>query len=121
MFKVMYRSGNGVGLAAPQVGWNVRLFIMNPDTETKKPSAQRVFWNPEIKFIGEPELMNEGCLSLPNVWGDVMRHPAVKLTASSPTGWLDEVFEGFEAQIIQHEMGHLKGKLCMDSFVKEKA
>lgn len=118
MFKVMYRAGYGVGIAAPQVGWNVRLFIMNPDTETKKPTAQRVFWNPVIQLIGEPKLVNEGCLSRPGAFGDIMRHPAVKLMASSPTGSVDEVFEGFAAQIVQHEVGHLNGKLCMDNFVK---
>ncbi len=118
MFKVMYRAGNGVGLAGPQVGWNVRLFIMNPDRETKKPEAQRVYWNPTIQLIGEPRMVEEGCLSVPGLFGDIKRHPQVHLTAMSPEGPVDDVFEGFAAQIIQHEVGHLEGRLCVDSFVR---
>jgi peptide deformylase len=119
MFKVMYRS-QGVGLAAPQVGWNVRLFVMNPDDDTKKPEAQRVFWNPKITLMGEPKLMNEGCLSVPGITGDIRRFEAVRLEAMSPAGAIDEVFEGFAAQIIQHEVGHLSGKICVDEFVRAK-
>jgi peptide deformylase len=53
----------GVGLAAPQVGWNARLFIMDTDAREHKPENRRVFWNPEIlKREGEPELKKEGCL-----------------------------------------------------------
>lgn len=116
MFKVMYRA-RGVGLAAPQVGWNVRLFVMNPDDETHKPEAQRVYWNPQITLMGEPKLMSEGCLSAPGVTGDVRRFEAVRLQALSPRGAVDEVLEGFAAQIVQHEVGHLNGKICVDDFV----
>jgi peptide deformylase len=119
MFKVMYSTGVGCGLAAPQVGWNVRLFIMNPDIATKKPRAQRVFWNPDVDLLGEPAPRREGCLSLPNVYGNVMRYPEVKLYAQSPTGPVEEVFSGLAAQIIQHEMDHLAGLLCFEKFVKE--
>lgn len=119
MFKVMYGTGVGCDMAAPQVGWNVRLFIMNPDIETKKPRAQRVFWNPEIvAFEGEPEKKREGCLSLPRVYGDVMRYPKVQLRAITPEGPVQEWFEGLAAQIVQHEMGHLVGQLCLELFVK---
>ncbi len=118
MFKVMYRTGIGIGLAAPQVGWNVRLFIMNPDTKTNKPDAERVFWNPEItEVFGEKEKMREGCLSLPGVWGDVMRYRKVHLKAMSPKGEVEAVFKDLAAQIIQHEMGHLNGQLCSDLFI----
>lgn len=118
MFKVMNRTGIGVGLAAPQVGWNVRLFIMNSDTKTNKPDAKRVFWNPEItQAIGENEKMEERCLSLPGLRGHVMRYPKLILEAMSPKGEVREVFEGLAAQIIQHEMGHLNRQLCSDIFV----
>lgn len=118
MFKVMYRTGIGIGLAAPQVGWNVRLFIMNPDTKANKPDEERVFWNPEITWrSAEREQMHESCLSLPGVRGEVMRHPTVHLKAMSPKGEVGEVFEGLAAQIVQHEMGHLNGQLCSDIFI----
>lgn len=115
MFKAMYRPGNGVGLAAPQMGWNVRLFVMNPDDKHFRPQEQRVFWNPEIlQEFGEQVLKKEGCLSLPGVFGHILRWPALRLRAMTPAGPIDEVFQGFPAQIIQHEMGHLDGKLCFD-------
>ena len=121
MFKVMYRTGIGVGMAAPQVGWNVRLFVMNSDNKTYKPAAQRVFWNPEIvETFGEKEKMREGCLSLPKVFGDIMRYPKVHLKAMSPKGGIDEVFSGLAAQIIQHEMGHLSGQMCSELFIKKE-
>lgn len=120
MFKVMYRTGIGVGMAAPQVGWNVRLFVMNSDSKTNKPAAQRVFWNPEIvETFGEKEKMREGCLSLPDVYGDVMRYRKVHLKAMSPKGEVEEVFESLAAQIVQHEMGHLSGQMCSELFIKE--
>ena len=120
MWKVMYNTGNGVGLAAPQVGWNARLFIMNPDTESKKPDAQRVFWNPLIvEVIGVPVKVREGCLSLPGVFGTVMRYPAVRLRAMSPKGPVEETFMDFPAQIVQHEVGHLNGELVWEHFIKE--
>lgn len=60
MFKIMYRTGNGVGLAACQVGWNVRLFIMNPNNEMK-PQHEKVYMNPVITVKhGKPKKMNEG-------------------------------------------------------------
>ena len=118
MFKVMYRTGIGVGLAAPQVGWNVRLFVMNPDTRANKPSEERVFWNPTITWTSEEkEQMNESCLSLPGVRGEVMRHDEVHLKAMSPKGEVEAVFKGLAAQIVQHEMGHLDGQLCSDIFI----
>lgn len=120
MFKVMYSTGIGVGMAAPQVGWNIRLFVMNPDQRTKKPQAQRVFWNPElVELLGDPKVMREGCLSLPNVFGYVARYEKLRLKAMSPTGPVDEIFSGFAAQIVQHEVDHLNGVICMDKFVDE--
>ncbi len=119
MFKIMYSTGVGVGLAAPQVGWNVKLFIINPDQKNKKPKNQRVFWNPEpLVLLGEAMKMEEGCLSLPKVFGHIMRYPAVILKAMTPDGPIEEKFEGFKAQIMQHEVGHLLGDLCFDRYIK---
>lgn len=120
MFKVMYSTGHGVGLAAPQVGWNVRLFIMNPDSESKKPQAQRVYWNPTIVDVfGVPTKRKEGCLSRPGAFWDVFRYPQVKLKAMTPKGVIEEDLEGFPAQIVQHEVGHLNAELCWDRAVSK--
>lgn len=122
MFKAMYRAHHGVGLAAPQVGWSVRLFVMNPDQRTFKPQAQRVYWNPEIvQYIGEPALKNEGCLSLPHVYGDILRFPGVKLRAVTPRGPVEEVLDGAAAWIVQHEVDHLNGKLCYEHWTATPA
>jgi peptide deformylase len=110
----------GVGLAAPQVGWNVRLFVMNADIHHNKPEYRRVFWNPTItEFRGTAVPTKEGCLSLPNVWGQVLRYPEVRLTAMSPTGPIDLVYTDLAAQCVQHEMDHLKGELCLDKLTKK--
>jgi peptide deformylase len=122
MFKVM-REFRGVGLAAPQVGWNVRLFVMNANTHATdgaaKPITRKVYWNPRIEVSGEPALLEEGCLSLPKVYGKILRYPTVKLFATTPSGPDVEIHEGYDAQIIQHEVGHLDGKLCFDNFASD--
>lgn len=124
MFKAMYRTGNGVGLAAPQVGWHVRLFVMNPVrfkySLNFDQKQEHVFWNPSVALLGDPVPMREGCLSLPGVFGDVPRHPRVHLVAMSPQGPVEQDFEGFAAQIIQHEVDHLAGRLCYERLVKKK-
>lgn len=118
MFKVMYRE-RGVGLAAPQVGWNARLFVMNPDTRWWRPQEQRAFWNPKVVYKGEKVLLDEGCLSLPHVFGKIWRYPEVEVTANSKYGVVIETFRGFAAQIVQHEMDHLDSRMCSDGFVIE--
>jgi peptide deformylase len=126
MWKAMGRAWTkGVGLAAPQVGWNVRLFIMDPgDDPDGAPKPFRmdsnVFWNPTIcEVSGTAVPKKEGCLSLPNVWGQVLRYPVVRLKATSPDGPVDVVYSDLAAQIVQHEMDHLKGELCLDKLTKK--
>lgn len=104
----------GVGLAAPQIGKSLSIFVMKPTPK----SIIKVFINPEIlreeekndikKKKGPTKL--EGCLSLPNIWGEVKRSSAVALI------YRDEkyishtsIFKGFVATIIQHEIDHLNG------------
>jgi peptide deformylase len=109
----------GVGLAAPQVGKNLALFIIKPTPK----SPTKVFINPKIiKIIKQPSqnkknqrLKLEGCLSIPRIWSPVRRGAKVLLEyqtlASSIPGMERKWFQGFEAIIIQHEMDHLSGIL----------
>ena len=102
---------DGVGLAAPQVGWNVRLFVTNMNAGTDKAPEVRVFWNPQIALMGDPVEMREGCLSMPDVFGQVKRHKSIALIAQTPRGDYTEEFTGLVAQALQHEYDHLKGTL----------
>lgn len=123
MFKAMYRTSNGVGLAAPQVGWNVRLFVMDPARFKELQPKRLVLWNTEIvQHIGEQVTQREGCLSLPGVFGDILRWPSIRLRAMSPRGPVNEIFDGIAAEIIQHEVDHLNGVLCHEHWTPvEKA
>ena len=98
----------GVGLAAPQVGWGVRLFLASPDGE---PESTRAYINPEIVDRGGgTEWGEEGCLSFPGIYGEVLRHLQVKLRAQTLDGeTIEEDYEGFHARVIQHELDHLDG------------
>ena len=127
MWETMY-SSNGVGLAAPQVNKDIRLFVvdseqifrnMEPD-ETKEypddPGIKQVFINAHIKEInGEKWAYNEGCLSIPKIREDISRNETVTLK------YQDENFEshsttfrGITARIVLHEYDHLEGKLFID-------
>ena len=127
MWETMY-SSNGVGLAAPQINKDIRLFVMdsaqifaNQEEDEKgeypdDPGIKKVFINAYIKhFDGEDWSYNEGCLSIPKIREDVMRPEEVVLE------YLDENFEphtetfnGITARIIQHEYDHIEGKLFID-------
>ena len=106
----------GVGLAAPQIGANLQIFISRP-TEKSKIG---VFINPKIVSEGKTLKKKnknalkklEGCLSLPNVWGEVKRSSEVTLEYLDKNGKKHlKTFTGFMAIIIQHEMDHLDGIL----------
>ena len=112
MFDTMYRSG-GVGLAAPQVGRTVRLFIANP---TAKPGQQEgVYINPEIINDEGSAESEEGCLSIPGLLCKIRRKHAVTIRAVNLDG---ETFtqdaEDLLARIFQHEIDHLNGILISD-------
>ncbi|MBN2306689.1 peptide deformylase [Candidatus Peregrinibacteria bacterium] len=102
---------NGVGIAAPQVGVNERIFLMTLDNKKVLPMI-----NPEILEVSEKtEWGEEGCLSLPNQWGSVERSRAVMVRFKDLKGQtLTMKFEGFEAREIQHELDHLNGILFTD-------
>jgi peptide deformylase len=111
MFELM-RQHRGVGLAAPQVGSNIRLFITN---HTGQPADDRVYINPELSNPDEDEIGEEGCLSLPDIHCDVARSRRLKVRAQNLQGvWIEEQAEGLLARVWQHENDHLNGILLLD-------
>lgn len=105
---------DGVGLAAPQVGWNVKLFIIELFDKENGEQIERVIFNPAIKHMGSLVPMKEGCLSFPGVWATIKRYERVELIGTTPEGPIDEVLTGFSAQAAQHEMDHLDGILFIE-------
>ena len=114
----------GVGLAAPQVGVGLRIFITKPTAKAEI----RDFINPIIltldgKTNGVPERENklEGCLSIPKIWGSVHRAKTLTLRYQDPTGQShEEEFSGFLATIIQHETDHVNGILFTQRVLEQK-
>ncbi|KAI3438535.1 hypothetical protein D9Q98_000963 [Chlorella vulgaris] len=114
MFEVMYKD-EGVGLAAPQVGVNVRLMVFNEAGE-KGQGDEIVLVNPQIINSGKmTNLFEEGCLSFPNIYADVERPSKVKVKAQDLNGKKFTIsLSGFPARIFQHEYDHLDGTLFHD-------
>lgn len=113
MFETMY-AAPGVGLAANQVGVQLRVAVMDCSTDKTQPDP-RVMVNPEILEPQEPELVEEGCLSVPGAQEMVKRYRRLRLRAQDRTGQFYELeAEGLLAQCIQHELGHLNGQLYID-------
>ncbi len=112
MFETMY-DAPGIGLAATQVDHHLQLIVMDISEEKDSPM---VFINPSITILeGDPEKMQEGCLSVPGFYEDVSRIEHVLITALDRTGQAFELeARGLLAVCIQHEMDHLNGKLFVD-------
>ncbi len=116
MFETMY-AAEGIGLAAPQVGRKERVFVMDVDD---KPLAMI---NPEIIERDGSERAEEGCLSIPEIFGDVDRATRVVARALDVDGTPFEVeLTELSARCVQHELDHLDGKLFIDymSLIKRK-
>ena len=119
MFDTMH-DAEGVGLAAPQVGKSIRLFVIDAEPMAEDhpelKDFKKVFINAHIvEESGDPWLYNEGCLSLPGIREDVRRKPIVKLKYVDESFIAhEEVFEGIAARIFQHEYDHLDGVLIPD-------
>jgi peptide deformylase len=122
----------GVGLAAPQIGKNLRIFladfkdfkrlVINPDIisieKTKPHSAMKTLRDKATR--GKKEIL-EGCLSLPYYYGPLKRAGKITVKYLNEKGEeITEVFEGFNAQIILHEIDHLNGILFIDRLIEEK-
>lgn len=113
----------GVGLAAPQIGKNLRLFLISYE------GVERVVINPEILTVRKPTTENrqpkteimEGCLSLPNFYGPLKRASYVRIKYLNESGGEKiEEFKDFFAQIILHEIDHLEGILFIDRLLSQK-
>ena len=127
MWETMYAS-SGVGLAAPQINKDIRLFVMdshqifeNQDEDEKgkypdEPGIKQVFINAHIKALnGEQWAYNEGCLSIPKIREDVVRNETVTISYQDENFLLHEkTYNGITARIILHEYDHIEGKLFID-------
>lgn len=111
MFELMYKT-DGIGLAAPQIGWNAQLFVMNLTPNDK--TGERVYWNPKITNSGDQVLDIEGCLSFPNMSAKIKRYSHTEMKAMTPAGEVTEHFDDLGARAIQHEIDHLEGMLFID-------
>ena len=134
MFETMYNA-SGVGIAAPQIGLSIRLFIvdtspfsedesLSDEEQNQLKSFKKIFINPEIiEESGDDWSFDEGCLSIPNIRESVLRQPEIKIQ------YFDEnfnkhvkSFNGLLARVIQHEYDHVEGVLFTDklsSFKKQ--
>lgn len=131
MFETMY-AASGVGLAAPQVGLSIRLFIVDTtpfseDAEDEEDEEERkallavrnfkkIFINPIIlEEEGEPWSFREGCLSIPGIREDVVREPKILIEYFDENFVMhEESYDGIIARVIQHEYDHIEGILFTD-------
>lgn len=118
---VSQKDPEGVGLAAPQIGKNVRIFVMRHKKDVL------VVINPEIIKIGKikktpkQKKVLEGCLSILNYYGPLSRPQKITIKFLNEKGEkVKKEFTGFPAQIVQHEIDHLNGVLFVDKLLKEK-
>ena len=119
MWETMYNA-KGIGLAAPQIGKSLRLFLVDTtqleDEEKDLKGIKKVLINAEmIEEYGPEDSYEEGCLSIPDLRGDVVRHTEIRIK------YLDEnfkehteEFDGINARVIQHEYDHIEGKLFIE-------
>jgi len=119
MFATMGKS-DGVGLAAPQIGKSIRLFVIDAsplaDENPEFEGVTKVFINAQmIEKTGEKELMEEGCLSIPGINEEVKRETKIKIEYYDENfKFHSEEYDGMLARIIQHEYDHIDGKLFTD-------
>lgn len=118
MFETMH-AASGIGLAAPQIGKDIRMFIVDASALEDEPDLadfKKVFINAEIIEEDEDhEDMEEGCLSIPNIREKVGRPSSIRIKYFDEN-WKahDEEYEGMKARIIQHEYDHIEGVLFID-------
>lgn len=114
------RAEDGAGIAAPQVDVLQRIFVVevdnNPRYPDKPPFPLMIVINPEIKPLGEEKMESwEGCLSIPNIRGKLMRWSRIELSGYDREGkYFQKKLSGFAAVVAQHELDHLNGILFID-------
>lgn len=119
MYETMY-SAHGVGLAAPQIGRDIRLFVVD-SIQLEKPEKnfkgfKKAFINAQmLDESGDLWMYEEGCLSIPDIHADIERKPVIHLRYMDEH-WVEhtETFEGINARVIQHEYDHIEGILFID-------
>lgn len=113
LFQTMWKTVmfyDGIGLAGPQIGINKNIFIV-----VTGQNVVEIFINPEILATQGSEKMQEGCLSLPEIFVPIEAPQKVKVRYQNLAGaWIEAEFEGIVARAIMHEMAHLEGKLITD-------
>ncbi len=111
LIETMYANA-GIGLAAPQIGRLIQVFVANP---SRQPGRELVIVNPTVRVLNGQTVVTEGCLSVPNVWGRVKRAACVHVQGQDPRGTpIDLEAGGLLAVVLQHEFDHLHGKLFID-------
>ena len=125
MYETMY-AAKGVGLAAPQIGKSIRLFIIDTspfdnaefekETGFEVGSLKKTFINPTIaNEFGENKTLEEGCLSIPNIREKIVRKSKIKITYHDESfNTVSEEYSGIIARVIQHEYDHIEGILFID-------
>jgi peptide deformylase len=118
MFETMY-GASGIGLAAPQIGKGIRIFVVDGSSMEDEPGMEnfkKVFVNPVLlEELGKPWEFEEGCLSIPNIREKISRKEKLKIRYYDED-WNphEEEYDGIKARIIQHEYDHIEGKLFVD-------
>lgn len=117
MYETMY-AANGVGIAAPQIGKSIRMFVIDAEPFDKKrlKGFKKIFINPEIiKEDGDEWTYEEGCLSIPGIRYDVSRHSIITIKYFDEN-WVEhtETYDDLKARVIQHEYDHIQGILFVD-------
>lgn len=118
MFDTMH-AASGIGLAAPQIGKSLRLFVVDAAALEDEPGMQdfrKAFINPVmLEELGTPWEFEEGCLSIPNIREKISRKEKLKVRYYDEDWNLhEEEYDGMKARIIQHEYDHIEGKLFLD-------
>lgn len=118
MYETMHNA-SGIGLAAPQIGKGIRLFVVDGTVLEEEPGMQdfkKAFINPQIlDETGTPWEYEEGCLSIPNIREKVARKEKLRIRYYNEE-WkqIEEAYDAMKARIIQHEYDHLEGKMFVD-------
>ncbi|RLC33026.1 peptide deformylase [Candidatus Woesebacteria bacterium] len=119
-----HKNPEGVGLAAPQIGKNLRIFVMRDGEKLKTVINPEIISTSKVKAPTKKNDKNEileGCLSIPHYYGPLRRGEEIKIKYLNEDGQkITETFKEFPAQIVQHEIDHLNGFLFVDRLLEQK-